>query len=160
MKAFVIKEYAHPSKLQLTWDAPEPVLTPGSDELLINVYSAGLNFFDVRLSSIPLSLCTPSHTGTQNRSYSRKENTRRSRRARSYSAPSLLVPSRSRHLGVRSSAAIGYLDIRRARMASKSLPSRSMCCRCQMRSRLTRVQVRRLVFVSVFLGCGTLCGAA
>jgi NADPH2:quinone reductase len=48
MKAFVIKEYAHPSKLQLTGDAPEPVLTPGSEELLINVHSAGLNFFDVR----------------------------------------------------------------------------------------------------------------
>ena len=54
MKAFVIKEYAHPSKLQLTWDAPEPVLTPGSDELLINVHSAGLNFFDVRLTPNPL----------------------------------------------------------------------------------------------------------
>ena len=49
MKALLIKEYAHPSKIQLTWDAPEPVLTPGSDELLINVHSAGLNFFDVRL---------------------------------------------------------------------------------------------------------------
>ncbi|KAF8268477.1 NAD-P-binding protein [Lactarius quietus] len=47
MKAFVISEYAHPSKIPLTPDAPVPVPTPGSDELLINVYSAGLNFFDI-----------------------------------------------------------------------------------------------------------------
>ncbi|KAH9023915.1 NAD-P-binding protein [Lactarius pseudohatsudake] len=47
MKALVITEYAHPSKIQLTRDAPEPVPTPGSDELLIDVHSAGLNFFDI-----------------------------------------------------------------------------------------------------------------
>ncbi|KAF8268474.1 hypothetical protein EI94DRAFT_1727604 [Lactarius quietus] len=46
MKALVISEYAHPSKLQLTQNAPEPVPATGSDELLIDVYSAGLNFFD------------------------------------------------------------------------------------------------------------------
>ncbi len=54
MKALVITEYAHPSKIQLTRDAPEPVPTPGSDELLIDVHSAGLNFFDVRLAPAPL----------------------------------------------------------------------------------------------------------
>jgi hypothetical protein len=64
MKALVITEYAHPSKLQLTRDAPEPVPTPGSDELLIDVYSAGLNFFDVgpapaSLPSISESLTRP-----------------------------------------------------------------------------------------------------
>jgi NADPH:quinone reductase len=47
MRAFVVSEYAHPSKIQLTHNAPEPVLNPGSDELLIDVHSAGLNFFDV-----------------------------------------------------------------------------------------------------------------
>ncbi|KAH9055015.1 alcohol dehydrogenase [Lactarius vividus] len=47
MKALVITEYAHPSKIQLTRDVPEPVPTPGSDELLIDVHSAGLNFFDI-----------------------------------------------------------------------------------------------------------------
>ncbi|KAH9173657.1 NAD-P-binding protein [Lactarius sanguifluus] len=47
MKALVITEYAHPSKIQLTRDAPEPIPTPGSDELLIDVHSAGLNFFDI-----------------------------------------------------------------------------------------------------------------
>jgi len=47
MKAFLVSEYAHPSKIQLTHDAPEPVLTPGSDNLLIDVHSAALNFFDM-----------------------------------------------------------------------------------------------------------------
>ncbi|KAI9507331.1 NAD-P-binding protein [Russula earlei] len=47
MKAFVVSEYAHPSKIKLTHDAPEPVLTPGSDDLLIDVHSAGVNFFDI-----------------------------------------------------------------------------------------------------------------
>jgi NADPH:quinone reductase len=47
MKAFVVSEYAHPSKIPLTHNAPEPVLKPGSDDLLIDVHSAGLNFFDV-----------------------------------------------------------------------------------------------------------------
>jgi len=55
MKAFIISEYAHPSKIKLTHDAPEPVfkLTPGSDNLLIDVHSAGLNFLDVRLPTLP-----------------------------------------------------------------------------------------------------------
>ena len=56
MKALVITEYAHPSKLQLTYDAPEPVPMPGSDELLIDVHSAGLNFFDVRHDRAPTSI--------------------------------------------------------------------------------------------------------
>lgn len=45
MRAFVISKYAHPKDLQLTLDAPEPI--PGLDEVLVDVYSAGLNFFDV-----------------------------------------------------------------------------------------------------------------
>ena len=49
MKAFVVKEYAHPSQIPLTLDFPEPKPRPGSDEVLVDVYSAGLNFFDVRV---------------------------------------------------------------------------------------------------------------
>ncbi|KAI0058587.1 alcohol dehydrogenase [Artomyces pyxidatus] len=45
MKAFVVKEYAHPSKIPVTLDHPEP--TVGPDTVLIDVYSAGLNFFDI-----------------------------------------------------------------------------------------------------------------
>ena len=50
MRAFVITEYAHPSKIPLTQNAPEPI--PGKDQVLVNVYSAGVNFFDVRASML------------------------------------------------------------------------------------------------------------
>ncbi|THH18963.1 hypothetical protein EW146_g2113 [Bondarzewia mesenterica] len=45
MKAFVVREYAHPSNIKLTFDAPEPSL--GNDMVLVDVHSAGLNFFDI-----------------------------------------------------------------------------------------------------------------
>ena len=51
MRAFTITEFAHPSEIKLTTDAPEPEL--GRDEVLIDVYSAGLNFFDVRALIAP-----------------------------------------------------------------------------------------------------------
>jgi hypothetical protein len=54
MKAFVISEYAHHSKIPLTLDAPDPVLKKDSDSLLIDVYSAGLNFFDVCVTLFPV----------------------------------------------------------------------------------------------------------
>lgn len=45
MRAFVINKYAHPSEVRLSEDAPEPKVK--DDELLVDVYSAGLNFFDI-----------------------------------------------------------------------------------------------------------------
>jgi len=45
MKAYVINSYAHPSKVPLTLDAPEPKAGPG--QVVVDVYSAGLNFFDI-----------------------------------------------------------------------------------------------------------------
>ncbi|KAF9650899.1 alcohol dehydrogenase [Thelephora ganbajun] len=45
MRAFVINQLNHPSKIELTKDAPEPKLIP--DQILVDVYSAGLNFFDI-----------------------------------------------------------------------------------------------------------------
>ena len=45
MRAFVIDQLNHPSKIELTTDAPEPKLVPGG--VPVDVYSAGLNFFDV-----------------------------------------------------------------------------------------------------------------
>jgi hypothetical protein len=36
-----------PLQIPLTFDTPDPVLEKDSDSLLIDVYSAGLNFFDV-----------------------------------------------------------------------------------------------------------------
>jgi NADPH2:quinone reductase len=49
MRAFVVSEYAHPSKIQLTHNAQETVCKPGSVDILIDIHSAGLNFFDVRV---------------------------------------------------------------------------------------------------------------
>jgi len=45
MRAFVVNQLNHPSKIALTEDAPEPKPVP--DKVLVDVYSAGLNFFDV-----------------------------------------------------------------------------------------------------------------
>jgi NADPH2:quinone reductase len=45
MRAYVVEEWKHPSKLTLVHDAPEPV--PGSEEVVVDIYSAGLNFFDI-----------------------------------------------------------------------------------------------------------------
>jgi len=45
MRAFVIKEYAHPSKIPLTYDAPEP--KAAEDAVVVEVFSAGLNFYDI-----------------------------------------------------------------------------------------------------------------
>ena len=45
MRAFIISQVNHPSKIELTKDAPEP--NPAPDQVLVDVYSAGLNFYDV-----------------------------------------------------------------------------------------------------------------
>jgi NADPH2:quinone reductase len=48
MRAFVIDHYAHPSAQKLTENAPGPDSAKlGKDEVLVDVYSAALNFFDV-----------------------------------------------------------------------------------------------------------------
>ncbi|KAF8906523.1 hypothetical protein CPB84DRAFT_1769991 [Gymnopilus junonius] len=45
MRAFVVQELTHPSKISLSYDIPEP--KAGSRQVLVDVYSAGLNFFDI-----------------------------------------------------------------------------------------------------------------
>ncbi|KAF8161104.1 hypothetical protein B0H34DRAFT_699511 [Crassisporium funariophilum] len=45
MRAFVVNELTHPSKITLSPDVPEP--KPGPGQVLVDVYSAGLNFFDI-----------------------------------------------------------------------------------------------------------------
>ncbi|KAH7339535.1 NAD(P)-binding protein [Rhizoctonia solani] len=45
MKAIVIDHYAHPSKQLVTNQAPEP--KPAADEVLVEVHTAALNFFDI-----------------------------------------------------------------------------------------------------------------
>ena len=49
MRAFVVKELSHPSKISVALGIPEPTLGPR--QILVDVYSAGLNFFDVILSA-------------------------------------------------------------------------------------------------------------
>ena len=44
MKAWQISRYAHPSKLNITTHAPDP--SPKPDEVIVEVYSAALNFFE------------------------------------------------------------------------------------------------------------------
>lgn len=57
MRAFVIKQLAHPSQIPLSLDAPEPK-SVAAGQVLIDVYSAGLNFFDVSaLGSQSSQLC-------------------------------------------------------------------------------------------------------
>lgn len=46
MRAFVVSEYAHPAKIPVSQDAPVPKAGPG--QVLVDVYSAALNYFDVR----------------------------------------------------------------------------------------------------------------
>ena len=47
MRAFIIEQLSHPSKVELTKDAPDP--KPFPDKILVDVYSAGLNFYDVSI---------------------------------------------------------------------------------------------------------------
>lgn len=42
-----MKDLAHPSKIPLATNVPEP--KAGKDHVIVDVYSAGLNFFDVRV---------------------------------------------------------------------------------------------------------------
>ncbi|KAF8629656.1 hypothetical protein AX17_005595 [Amanita inopinata Kibby_2008] len=45
MRGFVVKELTHPSRIPVVDNAPEPIPKPG--QILVDVYSAGLNFFDI-----------------------------------------------------------------------------------------------------------------
>jgi hypothetical protein len=45
MRALLVNEYAHPSKIPLSTNVPAPI--PDSEQVVVDIYSAGLNFFDV-----------------------------------------------------------------------------------------------------------------
>jgi len=45
MRAFAVHKHAHPSELTLTNDWPEPKLR--KDQVMVDVYAAGLNYFDI-----------------------------------------------------------------------------------------------------------------
>jgi NADPH2:quinone reductase len=46
MRGFVVSEYLHPSRITVSSAVPEP--EAGDGQVLVDVYSAGLNYFDVR----------------------------------------------------------------------------------------------------------------
>jgi NADPH:quinone reductase len=48
MRAFVVDHYAHPSQIPLNENAPAPKPSK-DDDVLVDVHSAALNFFDVRI---------------------------------------------------------------------------------------------------------------
>jgi len=48
MRAFVINELVHPSKLTISTNVPVPV--PGPRQVLVEVFAVGINFGDVRLA--------------------------------------------------------------------------------------------------------------
>lgn len=45
MRGYIVKELAHPSKIPISNDLPVPTAT--GKQVLVDVYSAGLNFFDI-----------------------------------------------------------------------------------------------------------------
>ncbi|EAU91399.2 alcohol dehydrogenase [Coprinopsis cinerea okayama7 len=45
MRGYVVRELAHPSKIPLSHDLPEP--TASGKQVVVDIYSAGLNFFDI-----------------------------------------------------------------------------------------------------------------
>ena len=51
MRAFVVKELNHPSRISLSHDVLEPKAS--DNQVLVDVYSAGLNFFDVPPPLLP-----------------------------------------------------------------------------------------------------------
>ncbi|KAK8864260.1 hypothetical protein IAR55_001506 [Kwoniella newhampshirensis] len=46
MKAFQVTEHAHPSKIKVS-EIPSPKADPEKGQVLVDVYAAGLNFFDI-----------------------------------------------------------------------------------------------------------------
>ena len=135
MKAFLVSEYAHPSKIQLTHNTPEPILTPGSDDLLIDVHSAALNFFDVSFLLPSFSLPPRVRLSHKRdpipydcRYYNPKESIEYNPHALSCSARNLPEPLRLRRQGAHTSPATAYLGVRKAHTASAPSRIRSMCC--------------------------------
>ncbi|KAF9012335.1 alcohol dehydrogenase [Cyathus striatus] len=45
MRGFVVEQLSHPSKLSLSKNVPEPV--PKEGQVIVDIYSTGLNFFDI-----------------------------------------------------------------------------------------------------------------
>jgi hypothetical protein len=138
MRAFVVNKLNHPSKIELTKDAPEPKLVP--DQVLVDIYSAGLNFFDV--STFFLDSPNPDLNGfvtdVPNFSFPRfcrpRGNTRINLSSRSSWVQSLPVSSRGTRPSlwvVRSNQETGYSDTVKVHTRIKSLLTPSSFCPSQ-----------------------------
>ncbi|KAF7321294.1 hypothetical protein MKEN_00649400 [Mycena kentingensis (nom. inval.)] len=65
MKAFAVHELQHPSKIKLTTNWPEP--KPKPNQVLVDVYAAGLNYYDIlqALGRYQIKLPIPFVLGTE-----------------------------------------------------------------------------------------------
>lgn len=136
MRAFVINHLSHPSKIELTRNAPEPKPVPG--HILVDVYSAGLNFFDVsrRRFGCPISnfrrMCGRRRSF---RRFCRPRGSTRSNRSSHLSwvqsLPVLFQKTRPPPWVVHSDLGIGYLDTHKERMQTESLLTPDSFCTSQ-----------------------------
>ena len=138
MRGFVVKDLAHPSKIPLSTDAPEPKLGPGL--VLVDVYSAGLNFFDVRT----MSHCWAKSIDNlvSHRFCKLKANTKTNPHFPSSSARNLQAASPLNTPFPRdalSSLASGCLELHRERLRTPSPPSGPSSSPCLITSLSTRV---------------------
>lgn len=73
MRAYVVNELNHPSQIPLANNVPEP--KAGKNEVLVDVYSAGLNFFDVGIYCHNFVITSNElHYINNHRSYKLREN--------------------------------------------------------------------------------------
>lgn len=136
MRAFVIKHLSHPSKIELTRNAPEPKQVPG--HILVDVYSAGLNFFDVSTRRFGYPIPNSQRTYDRRRSFRRfcrlRGSTRSNRNSHLswvQSSPVLFRKTRPPPWVVHSNRGIGCLDTRKERMQTKSSLTPGSFCTSQ-----------------------------
>ena len=141
MRAFVVSEYAHPSKIMLTYNAPEPVWKPGSLDILIDIHSVGLNFFDVRVHAAS-SQGHDINPKTHGRFCSLRENIKTNPRVRLFWVLSLPEPWLLPPKGARISLATVCLGLHKVLLESESPQSHIKYSLYQMRFRSTRAPVR------------------
>lgn len=155
MKGFFVEKLAHPSKIQLSTDLPAP--KPTGSQVLVDIYSTGLNFFDVRSlfpalveKSIRVFKNAPTSLrlgAPMYRSSNPKGNTSTNRPSLSSLARNSQDASRGRRPsppGARINLVSEYSALRKALSRTLSLLSGRSSFPCLTISALTRVQVRSM----------------
>jgi len=138
MRAFVVHELTHPSKISLERNVVEP--TAGPQEVLVDIFAAGLNFVDVRLkTSLVFKWLT-----TFSRFSKRKENIRLNHPSLSSWAMSSLVGSPRTHpflKGVNCDVVNEYSGLVKVALPTKLQSITIQCCPCLKTSRSNKEQV-------------------